>query len=160
MRPFCLKRPICCLYIIGATERCMKKQNAKTGFLNLTFRAFLSIYRPLFLFSLFLIPAIFLHWVFWLPAAILILDVRARLSDFIRFRRIAYSPKMATLLEKSWCKRGVAQAIWSEAEPDYHAKGYRLYHVLPVGAPMVFFKLRFWEAVIGTKHPNKDHSHW
>lgn len=126
---------------------------------QLAVSSYLSVSRPLFLFFIALIPALFVHWAFWIPAAILVLDVRARLSDFIRFRKIKYSDRMAELLEKSWCKRGVAQAIWPEAAVNYHSKGFRLYHILPVGAPRVFFKLRFWEAVLGTKSP-KNHTHW
>lgn len=138
----------------------MKTKNAEIGFWKLLIRAYLSVARPLLLFYISLIAALYLHWVFWLPAAILLLDVRARFSDFIRFRRIPYSKRMVELLEKSWCKRGVAQAIWPQAVPNYQAKGFRFYHVLPVGAPGVFFKLRFWEAVIGTKHPDNGHVHW
>lgn len=137
----------------------MKNKNHPHGFWELIGRTYMSVSRPLLLFYIFLLTAIFIHWVFWIPAVILLLDVRARLSDFVRFRHIAYNQRMVNLLEKSWCKRGVAQAIWREAEPFYYAKGYRFYHVMPVGAPKVFFKLHFWEAVIGTKNPEKLHSH-
>lgn len=114
---------------------------------------FYSVLRPFSLFSISLVVAIYMHWVFFIAAFILMLDVQARLTDYIRFRNIPYNVKMLSLLEKSWCKRGVAQAIWPEAVDYYRTKGHRFYHIMPVGAPGVFFKLRFWEAVIGTKTP-------
>lgn len=137
----------------------MNRTSNESGIWDLTLTTYFSVSRPLSLFYVAMMAAIFAHWAFWIPAVVLLLDVRARLSDFIRFRKIEYSTRMAELLEKSWCKRGVAQAIWPEAVVDYHSKGYRLYHILPVGAPKVFFKLRFWEAVLGTKSP-QNHKHW
>lgn len=137
----------------------MNRDENETGFLNLIVKTYFSISRPLLLFTVAILAAIFLHWMFYVPAIVLLLDVRARLSDFIRFRLLEYSPRTTELLEKSWCKRGVAQAIWPEASEDFHNKGYRFYHILPVGAPQVFFKLRFWEAVLGTKAP-PNHKHW
>ncbi|MCJ8322285.1 MAG: hypothetical protein HRU29_10320 [Rhizobiales bacterium] len=114
---------------------------------------FYSVIRPLSLFAISLVAGLYMHWAFYIAAFILLLDVQARLTDYIRFRHIPYNVKILNLLEKSWCKRGVAQAIWPEAVAYYRTKGHKFYHIMPVGAPRVFFKLRFWEAVIGTKTP-------
>lgn len=137
----------------------MTEKQQKTQLTSLVVSGFWSISRPISLFCLAVIVAIYMHWSGWLFATIAILDVRARLSDFIRFRKFSYNKRLFALLEKSWCKRGVAEAIWPEAAVFYRANGHKIYHILPVGAPRIFFKLRFWEAVLGTEKP-KNHTHW
>lgn len=137
----------------------MIKNQQKMQPITLIVNGFWSISRPLSLFCLATIMAVYMHWSGWIFATIALLDIRARLTDFIRFRKFNYNKHLLELLEKSWCKRGVAQAIWPEAAPYYRANGHKIYHILPVGAPRVFFKLRFWEAVLGTEKP-KNHTHW
>jgi hypothetical protein len=92
----------------------------------------------------------FIHWVFLIGTIILLIDAHARYKEYLGLRNKKWCPRTARKLGKSWCGRGVALYIWpSRAKPFYYELGYRWWHILPDGAPIVFFKWKFWLKVFG-----------
>lgn len=88
--------------------------------------------------------------------AVMTLDAYARYSDYKRFTHVDGSSQVYNYFRSSWCSRGVAEALWSSATRIFYKnKGYRWWHILPDGAPRIFFDLDFWKAVLIAHRPRK-----
>lgn len=107
-----------------------------------------SIYRPIAIMTAFSAGAMFFLPML-LGTLVLALDTRSRFLDYRRFKTRPFSKKLANELGKSWCGRGVAEAIWPAAKPYYKSQGYSFFHILPDGFPWVFFDIRFVKSILG-----------
>jgi hypothetical protein len=109
----------------------------------------LAVQRPVFLLVLAISCAVFVHPIFWIGATLLVFDIRARIHEYVFFVDLPFNTPLAYRLRKSWCSRGVAEAIWPrQAKRYYHHLGYRWYHILPDGGLRVWLSPRFWRNVI------------
>lgn len=108
-----------------------------------------AVWRPLSLAVVFGVAAVFLWWPLWLAAFVALFDTHARWHEYEEIAELKYSPRLASVLRGSWCRRGVAEATWPEAREFYRQNGYRRYSMFPDGAPFIFIQLRFWEVVFG-----------
>lgn len=81
---------------------------------------------------------------------ILLLDMGARLREYILLREKEWSHFVAYKFSKSWCKRGVAISRYGNvARAHYKAMGYRWYHILPERFLKSFYRINFWKQVVG-----------
>lgn len=90
-------------------------------------------------------------WPMLIAAIVAMFDAHARWHEYEEVHALDYSPRLALVLRGSWCRRGVAEAIWPEAHEFYRRQGYSWFSVFPDGAPLIFFKVRFWGVVFGIR---------
>lgn len=113
------------------------------------FQDWRAIKRPARVFFVFCLLTYFWSWGFLVGAGVLALDIVARYREFLYWRGRPFNPYAIHAMRGSYCSRGVAEAVWPGARIVYYTLGYRSYHVLPDGFPVVFLDGRFWRHVIG-----------
>jgi len=110
---------------------------------------FRHIRRPFLVMAGFAFLGGLIHPIFLLGVPVLILDIRARHIEYLKYRDLEWRFQYAYTLRRSWCARGVAQSIWPDARKFYENLGYRWWHVLPDGFPGCFLRIAFWRSVVG-----------
>jgi len=126
-------------------------------------KTFKALYPPVLLLLVTILLSVTVSLIFILGSVIALLDIKARYIEYKRLRTLiledAYSSRIhkeVVRMQYSWCSRVAAIAACSydselmlTQSSYYYKKGYRWWHIFPVGAPRCFFKISFWKKVIG-----------
>ena len=109
-----------------------------------------AIYPPLLIATFFLAMSCF-HLIFLFGYFVMVLDISARSKEYTYLTRTGDVRYAKRKMRASWCGRTAAVAAIPEMREWYYQKGYRWWHILPEGFPLVFLKPAFWKTVIGIK---------
>lgn len=113
---------------------------------------FNSFVRPLSVLLIFALLFTYVSYVFAVGVVVMTMDCLARFRDYNDLKNRPYSRYFVRQLRKSWCGRGVSEALWGHSARRAHRDmGYRWYHILPDEAPACFFKKSFWKSVLGMR---------
>ena len=106
---------------------------------------------PLVLAAVSAIASHIIHPTLLLLSAALVLDAGSRYREHIRLFDLLNSglsptPRVLRKASLSWCRRHAAIAAGVHPQV-FHDMGYRWYHIFPTGAPMCFFRPKFYKGV-------------